>query len=1106
MDWLELIDAPMSDLSEGSAGWWRSVVKEAHRAYGVWTLASPVERLTVAPETGELEAGQWARVNSRAASMIVMALSDQVKQVDTNPSYESVEGYYRHLMGECEALAVGAADYTDINNFPYGKGHMQKECPNKKFTPPPSSGGIDDRPEGEEPPGRPATEPSLNGNELRDVLADVGRVLKSMTASSMKKMTVEDEDNAVMAKAGDDMTLTSEPPNLKAFESQREVEPRGEPDGLLDSGASHPMRQAQPNEYIEAIPVKVTLAGEDEKILKQNQQGTILVQEEHQVQPIVPLGALIEDLGYTLHWTPTKLRLTHPEKGSVRVRVNNHCPEVAACDALAMIRELELRKVSELNRSVATLKARLEMVKLEEKREWDLPGEVQALMLETFDPAKGDAYLKVLPITRRMRKSLMASRKWVVSFNVENAKEKEDPLKLIHREGKVLLEVNSKDSKLWDIHRRNAVYQMLLWAAADGRISDVICSPSYTTWVASPSTPEMENVGSKRSEEEPYGIKDLPPLQRQRVDRETSEIAKQLLVWMVASLRARGPVGFLLELPEGEASEGEPDPQPTRLWNMELWKAFKGVTGMRTVFFNMGDYGHRAKRPTTIGTNYPLLYEAGAHGRMTRKGIPVSLMSKEELRTWPRDWRSLVAGALAEGLDGSSAQEEELIDAGLKVSKLTKQQKDEWKQHILNDHQPYRADCAVCINAQAYGYQHRRRRMPGLYTVALDLAGPFKQKGRDTEFDDYKYVMVAAYRCPRDYLCASSLPDYAKEIYVPDDMEDLDEDPLMVEDEDLGGEAPTEPEESEGEPMGPETLEETVEDMKQAEAKSFKEWVVDSGLRHTKTAGGDPAGNATAELGVKWAKGRMRALLRASSFSPKEWPLAINHASASLWAKAFPFSGWTSQPATTFGNEVWFRSKVYQGKAEKKHEAAGTRWKKGWYGGPAVDVKRGHGELKEEIEFRAGNLYQNGSFEVEKIEELYGLLEALGDTDRRVSKKASVSSWYSGAFVHGGVAGLRNNTKEFPWTTLYLTSAAKKICGDVGFTALGIVRNTRLGLHRDSHNVNHSKNYVIPLKPFQGGAIWVQDEGVDPKDKVIKTLPNGKEVPGRMLEMETGKG
>ncbi|OLQ13573.1 hypothetical protein AK812_SmicGene2398 [Symbiodinium microadriaticum] len=79
MDWMELIDAPMSDLSDGSASWWRRVVTEAYRTYGLWTLASPVERLTIAPEVGDLETGQWSRVNSRAASMIVMALPDGVK-------------------------------------------------------------------------------------------------------------------------------------------------------------------------------------------------------------------------------------------------------------------------------------------------------------------------------------------------------------------------------------------------------------------------------------------------------------------------------------------------------------------------------------------------------------------------------------------------------------------------------------------------------------------------------------------------------------------------------------------------------------------------------------------------------------------------------------------------------------------------------------------------------------------------------------------------------------------------------------------------------------------------------------------------------------------
>ena len=96
-----------------------------------------------------------------------------------------------------------------------------------------------------------------------------------------------------------------------------------------------------------------------------------MIQEESgQVQPIVPLGVLIENLGYTLHWSPTTLRLTHSLKGMVKVRIDNHCPEVAACDAFAMIHELEMKQVSSLNHNIKTLKARLEVVKLQQTREW----------------------------------------------------------------------------------------------------------------------------------------------------------------------------------------------------------------------------------------------------------------------------------------------------------------------------------------------------------------------------------------------------------------------------------------------------------------------------------------------------------------------------------------------------------------------------------------------------------------------------------------------------------------------------------------------------------------------------------------------------------------
>ena len=197
---------------------------------------------------------------------------------------------------------------------------MQKECPSKKFTPPSSQGGtpkagaqkppttpsssttttktvrIEEKPESVEVNAPAGSEGNTVGSDLRDVLADVGRVLKSMSATTLKKLGV--------AKSNEVATPRCAAVQQKAMLDATEEDAMGS-SGLLDTGASHAMRPATSEEYDVAQPVKVTLAGEDEKILRQNPQCTILVQEEEtKVQPIVPLGALIEGLGYTLHWSP----------------------------------------------------------------------------------------------------------------------------------------------------------------------------------------------------------------------------------------------------------------------------------------------------------------------------------------------------------------------------------------------------------------------------------------------------------------------------------------------------------------------------------------------------------------------------------------------------------------------------------------------------------------------------------------------------------------------------------------------------------------------------------------------------------------------------------
>ena len=188
-----------------------------------------------------------------------------------------------------------------------------------------------------------------------------------------------------------------------------------------------------------------------------------------------------------------------------------------------------------------------------------------------------------------------------------------------------------------------------------------------------------------------------------------------------------------------------------------------------------------------MATTYPALLQMDNNYDFHDGCVPPSLLSYQEMRKWPTLFKELVAEAIGDYHSARWSDEEELVKAGIRLSKLTKEQREAWQRHLLNDHQPYRSDCSVCINAQATGYQHRRRKHPAMYTVAFDLAGPFKQKGRDMEHDDYKYIMVAAYRCPKEYMSAKALSELERELYVPDEPEDqAGDDPMAMEPELVG--------------------------------------------------------------------------------------------------------------------------------------------------------------------------------------------------------------------------------------------------------------------------------------------------------------------------------
>ncbi|CAE7389506.1 GIP [Symbiodinium sp. CCMP2592] len=747
--------------------------------------------------------------------------------------------------------------------------------------------------------------------------------------------------------------------------------------GLLDSGASHAMREATEEEYQKGHPVSVTLAGEDVRLLRQN----------------------LQDLGCSLRWKKGSLQLYHPKRGMMKVNLVNNCPELQVRDALALIQELEAKHIKLLNDQVETLSARLEVMKKEVQRPWDellkeyaatgnqatlfkvihtcpvtkdLPEDVKAMLIEGFDVNSGERYLKDLPLTRRKRRALMVHSQWAVNINSGEDKGGTDPFEMIAKGGKILLNIDFKNSKLWDVGKREGVYRMLLWAASQGKISDVISAPQHSTWPTSRKNHRDPGLYDFRTRKEPYGRQELPPLQQLRVNKETADCVKPMLIWMLAMIKGPGDVGFAMCFPADEMVIRSADSPRASFWQSELWRSFRSVTSMKKTSFNMGAYGHRSQNPLSIATNYQDLISLNGVYDYDQSCVPPSLLSQEEMNTWSNGFKTLVAKAiLSDYHEFANLYSEN--DSCVKIGKLTKEQEDQWRNHLLNDHQPYRADCSVCINAQATG-----------------LAGPFKQPGRDMDHEDYKYILVAAYRKVPMMLWKRNQNYYL--------------------------EAKTNP-------------------VLKVKTENF---VV------PRRPSGQQYGGAWDQVGQK------------------------------------PFQ-------------------IARGRRDRQLRLA-MRWKGGWYRGPTVDVKRGHLIMRED-----GGLTVAKSVKFNVITQLYDLLETRGDSDRRISKKTRMTSWYTGAFVHGGVAGVRANLKDFPNTSKYLVNVAKHYAGEVNFSAVGIARNAQLGLHRDVHNYAKAKNYVMPLCGFEGGGLWVQDDMVCDEESTTKISPNGKEIKGKILKATEGE-
>ena len=70
-----------------------------------------------------------------------------------------------------------------------------------------------------------------------------------------------------------------------------------------------------------------------------------MVSEDPSVEPIVPMGALMEKLKCEATWKEGELIVVHPFRGRLPITYDNGCPQVPRQLALQLIEELENQKM-----------------------------------------------------------------------------------------------------------------------------------------------------------------------------------------------------------------------------------------------------------------------------------------------------------------------------------------------------------------------------------------------------------------------------------------------------------------------------------------------------------------------------------------------------------------------------------------------------------------------------------------------------------------------------------------------------------------------------------------------------------------------------------------
>ena len=848
-------------------------------------------------------------------------------------------------------------------------------------------------------------------DSMKNLLDEASRMLKAMGEGDVKEKRQKKENSGEKIQGLQRQLDELRKASLKPFRISKLCQTSSK--GLLDSGATHPLRGRRKGERFQHLPkVKVTLAGDKEIFMSLTPTGVIVGDEG--TEPIVPMGLLTTVLGCEVSWKPEGLHVWHPTMGKLEVKVEDGCPMVTQNVALQLIEQIEAKAkmVAKSLRADGDSEVKwLKRLVQEHPALQGVPEEIKEHLVEV--PAEN-----LIPLGNRRRRKLWRSKGMLVHvFSGEDSgytlgrafHEIGGDRRLLH-ELDVLHQKSSSDLSV-----KGEAYPLLLRAALDGWVKAWIGGPPCRTRsvLRHLDVPGEEMPRRLRSwEGGEWGIEGLSNFEKAQLFQDDLLMMRFLVLYIISETMRRAedleaPTTFIIEQP---APPGD-RPEVVSWWRTPQWKGMEEIYGLHQQRINQSEFGATSTKPTTIGGNVPLQVPLPG-----RKGVPrdVAGKTKEEIFEGSRRlarWPPLMMRSIATALQTCTLQEP------VKIRTVS------WQEHVQAGHTPFRKDCRVCQEASARDAQHKRQKLPPKAGVlSVDISGPFRP-GDDLHGRTAKYLLAGSFTWParvqEQELTEEEIPEVQPEApVIDDDVEEPQEEEADGSDEPPEVEQPPleeEPEESEErknikievtklcEPLQSRRKEDVLRGIinmymrlradgyvvtqlhsdlgAEFKSSSLQKWCESRTILRTYTSGDQPQMNGRCEATIQHLKAAIRRTLHGAGASFERWPLAARFINEKLRQKQVG----KEIKTPPFLAPVLVRKRYWRSRELEPTQETVSYICPSW-------VHHGHWVERSDGSQSLTKMVMHGVTEPPKLEDWIGIEDALNPIEerRRLRHKASI--------------------------------------------------------------------------------------------------------------------